>query len=125
MAKDSQPIDAAALVSAFVASPDDALVKGNTVNAVTSLSDSTRDRQVNAGTFPAPLKFGTRCKRLTVRSVRGWLAAQSAGCGQWAPSTQTADAARKLSAAAEPVVNAPPKRGPGRPRKDAAAQVAA
>ena len=123
MAKDS--IDAAALVAAFDASPDDALVKGSTVTAVTSLSDSTLERQVIGGTFPDPLKFGTRCKRWRVGDVRAWLAAQAAGRGQWAPSTQIADAARKLSAAAEAVVNAPPKRGPGRPRKHYPAEAVA
>jgi len=121
MAKDSQPIDAAALVAAFNASSDDGLTKGDAVCVVTTLSESTRDRQVLAGAFPKPLKFGSRCKRWRVGDVRAWLAAQAAGRGQWAPSTQAADAAKKAGTVtmmpAATVVNAPTKRGPGRPRK--------
>jgi predicted DNA-binding transcriptional regulator AlpA len=121
VAQDSQFPDAAALVAAFVAAPDDALTKGNTVCEVTTLSASTRDRQVLAGTFPKPLKFGTRCKRWRVGDVRTWLAAQSSGLGQWAPSTQAADAAKRTNAVAvtrdAPIDGIQVKRGPGRPRK--------
>jgi predicted DNA-binding transcriptional regulator AlpA len=122
VAQDSQSPDIAALVAAFVASPDDALTKGDTVCAVTTLSDSTRDRQVIAGTFPKPLKFGKRCNRWRVGDVRAWLAAQGAGVGQWAAPAMKAST---VAVRPPPIYGAPPKRGPGRPRKVSLGEVSA
>ena len=56
---------------------DDALLNVRTVSAVTSLSASTVYRGVKAGTFPAPIKRGTRCVRWPARAVREWLASQA------------------------------------------------
>ena len=51
----------------------DALLKTSTVVAVTGLSASQIQRKVLAGTFPAPVRLGTRCTRFVAGSVRAWL----------------------------------------------------
>ena len=68
-----QPLEAASL--------PDALLKIQTVAAVTGLSASTIFRKVAADPpqFPAPVRLGKRCTRWHSSSVRGWLAAQVAG----------------------------------------------
>lgn len=54
----------------------EALLKIQTVIAVTGLSASTIRRKVAAGEFPAPVKDGTRCTR--------WVAVNRPGnCGGW------------------------------------------
>jgi prophage regulatory protein len=51
-----------------------ALLKKPTVEVVTGLSGSTIDRKVKDGTFPAPVKLGSRCTRWPADAVREWLA---------------------------------------------------
>lgn len=63
-----QPIEAAAL--------PDALLKVQTVAAVTALSASTIFRKTAAGEFPAPIRLGARCTRWRSGDVRAWLAAK-------------------------------------------------
>ena len=55
---------------------DDALLKIQTVCAVTGLSASTIRRGVVDGSFPKPVKRGTRCTRWVSRDVSAWLKAQ-------------------------------------------------
>lgn len=55
---------------------DDALLRMSTVNAITGLSPATIYRFVKAGTFPTPIKFGSRCVRWRSALVREWLKAQ-------------------------------------------------
>ena len=57
----------------------DALLKKQTVGAVTGLSGSTIDRKTKAGEFPKPVKLGARCTRWRAADVRAWLAAQVVG----------------------------------------------
>jgi prophage regulatory protein len=56
----------------------DALLKIQTVVAVTGLSESTIRRKVAEGNFPAPIKDGTRCTRWVAGSVTNWLRAKVA-----------------------------------------------
>jgi prophage regulatory protein len=57
----------------------DALLKIQTVVAVTSISASTIFRKTAAGEFPEPIRLGTRCTRWRAADVRLWLASQVAG----------------------------------------------
>ena len=57
----------------------DALLKIQTVGAVTGLSSSTINRKAAAGQFPQPVRLGQRCTRWRAADVRAWLAAQVAG----------------------------------------------
>lgn len=68
-----QPLEAASL--------PDALLKIQTVAAVTGLSPSTIFRKLAADPpqFPAPIRLGKRCTRWKSACVRAWLAAQVAG----------------------------------------------
>ena len=56
----------------------EALLKIQTVTAVTGLSESTIRRKVAAGTFPAPVKDGARCTRWVAGKVQNWLRARGA-----------------------------------------------
>lgn len=51
----------------------DALLRIETVEALTGMSRATVYRHIEAGTFPAPLKLGTRCVRWRSSAVRAWL----------------------------------------------------
>jgi prophage regulatory protein len=64
-----QPIAAAQLA--------DALLKIQTVVAVTGLSASTVYRRVAAGTFPEPIDLGKRCKRWKSGAVTSWIRNQA------------------------------------------------
>jgi prophage regulatory protein len=54
----------------------DALLRIQTVTALTGLSVSTIYRLVAAGTFPQPRRLGARCTRWRAGDVTAWLAAQ-------------------------------------------------
>ena len=56
----------------------EALLKIQTVVAVTGLSESSIRRKVAAGTFPAPVKDGARCTRWVAAKVQNWLRARGA-----------------------------------------------
>nr|WP_145545771.1 AlpA family phage regulatory protein [Variovorax boronicumulans] len=55
----------------------EALLKIQTVTAVTGLSESTIRRKVTDGKFPAPVKDGARCTRWVAASVSNWLRAKA------------------------------------------------
>jgi len=57
---------------------EDALLKIQTVTAVTGLSESSIRRKVADGNFPKPIKDGTRCTRWVAGSVTDWLRAKGA-----------------------------------------------
>lgn len=54
----------------------DALLRLNTVEAITGLSRSTIYAKVKAGEFVEPVRLGTRCTRFRAGDVQAWLAAQ-------------------------------------------------
>ena len=54
----------------------EALLKIQTVMAVTGLSESTIRRKVADGKFPHPIKDGTRCTRWVAGQVSNWLRAK-------------------------------------------------
>lgn len=56
----------------------EALLKIQTVIAVTGLSESTIRRKVAEGKFPAPIKDGARCTRWVAANVSNWLRAKVA-----------------------------------------------
>lgn len=58
----------------------DALLRLSTVEAITGLGKSTiyAKLKANDGSFPKPIKLGTRCTRFRAGDVQAWLAAQSA-----------------------------------------------
>lgn len=66
--KNPQPLDAAQNA--------DALLKIQTVSAVTGLSASTIYRKTAAHEFPVPIKLGLRCTRWKAGAVTAWLVAQ-------------------------------------------------
>lgn len=51
----------------------DALLKIQTVVAVTGLSESTIRRRVASGAFPAPVRDGKHCTRWVAGKVQDWL----------------------------------------------------
>lgn len=55
----------------------EALLKIQTVTAVTGLSESTIRRKVAEGKFPRPIKDGTRCTRWVAGGVTNWLRARA------------------------------------------------
>lgn len=55
----------------------EALLKIQTVIAVTGRSESTIRRRVAEGKFPQPVKDGTRCTRWVAGDVANWLRAQA------------------------------------------------
>jgi prophage regulatory protein len=65
-----QPLHAAQL--------EDALLKIQTVRALTGLSDATIYRRIAADTFPHPIRLGTRCTRWRAGDVTAWLRQQAA-----------------------------------------------
>lgn len=56
----------------------EALLKIQTVIAVTGLSESTIRRRIAEGKFPSPVKDGTRCTRWVAGQVSNWLRAKGA-----------------------------------------------
>ena len=54
----------------------EALLKIQTVTAVTGMSESTIRRRVAEGKFPSPVKDGTRCTRWVAGQVSNWLRAK-------------------------------------------------
>lgn len=56
----------------------EALLRIQTVSAVTGMSESTIRRRVAAGQFPAPVKDGLRCRRWVAAKVANWLRAKGA-----------------------------------------------
>ncbi len=56
----------------------EALLKIQTVTAVTGRSESTIRRMVAEGKFPAPVKDGKRCTRWVAGQVSNWLKAKGA-----------------------------------------------
>lgn len=55
----------------------EALLKIQTVTAVTGLSESTIRRKVDDGKFPQPVKDGARCTRWVAGAVSNWLRAKA------------------------------------------------
>lgn len=55
----------------------EALLKIQTVTAVTGLSESTIRRKVAEGKFPQPIKDGLRCTRWVAGNVSNWLRAKA------------------------------------------------
>ncbi|WP_036596582.1 helix-turn-helix transcriptional regulator [Ottowia thiooxydans] len=51
----------------------EALLKIQTVVAVTGLSESSIRRRIAAGTFPAPVRDGRQCTRWVAAKVQNWL----------------------------------------------------
>ena len=56
----------------------DALLKIQTVIAVTGLSESSIRRKIAEGKFPEPIKDGARCTRWVAGHVTNWLRAKAA-----------------------------------------------
>ena len=56
----------------------EALLKIQTVIAVTGMSESTIRRRVADGKFPGPVKDGARCTRWVAGQVSNWLRAKGA-----------------------------------------------
>ncbi len=56
----------------------DALLKLQTVCALTGLSRATIFRKTAAGSFPQPARLGTRCTRWRAGDVTAWLAKTAA-----------------------------------------------
>jgi len=56
----------------------EALLKIQTVTAVTGLSESSIRRKIAEGRFPAPVKDGVRCTRWVAGRVQDWLRARGA-----------------------------------------------
>lgn len=54
--------------------PDEALIEIVFVMDVTDKRKTSVYAGINAGTFPAPEKFGSRCTRWRVGDIRKWLA---------------------------------------------------
>lgn len=50
------------------------LYRRPTVRAITGLSDSTLDRMIKAGTFPAPVKLGPRTVVFKSADIAAWMA---------------------------------------------------
>ncbi len=55
----------------------EALLKIETVTAVTGLSKTSIRRKVAQGKFPAPVKDGKRCTRWVAGQVSNWLRAKA------------------------------------------------
>ena len=64
-----QPIEAA--------SHPNALLKIQTVSAVTGLSAATIYRKLAEDKFPCPVRLGSRCTRWKAGDLAAWLAAQT------------------------------------------------
>lgn len=57
----------------------DALLKIQTVSAVTALSAASVYRKLAAKQFQEPVRLGTRCTRWRAADIRAWMAAQTVG----------------------------------------------
>lgn len=57
----------------------DALLKIQTVEAVTGLTQSSIYRKVGTGDFPKPIKDGPRCTRWRASAVTAWLQSRGEG----------------------------------------------
>ena len=68
-----QPVEAGSL--------PDALLKIQTVEAMTSLSRPSIYRLLREKQFPEPVRMGRRCTRWPAAAVREWIQAQAAGAG--------------------------------------------
>ena len=66
--KNPQPLSAVSL--------DDALLRVGVVEQAVGFSASSIRRKVADGTFPEPVKLGTRCTRWRAADVRAWIQAQ-------------------------------------------------
>jgi prophage regulatory protein len=56
----------------------EALLKIQTVTAVTGLSETSIRRKMAEGKFPQPVKDGARCTRWVAANVASWLRARAA-----------------------------------------------
>ncbi len=56
----------------------EALLKIQTVVAVTGLSEPTIRRRIRSGDFPEPIRMGTRCSRWVALEVSDWLRGKAA-----------------------------------------------
>lgn len=72
-----------------------ALLRVDAVSAMAGLSRSTLFARSAAGTFPQPLRMGTRCTRWRAADVQAWLKAKQ-------PTTQPAAAAEPQESPAAP-----------------------
>lgn len=63
-----QPIEAGTL--------PEALLKIDTVEAMTGLSTASIYRRLARGNFPQPVRLGRRCSRWPAATVRAWIQAQ-------------------------------------------------
>lgn len=70
--KDTQPLQAAQI--------DDALLKLQTVKALTGLGKTSIYERIRAGEF-TPVKLGRRCTRFRAADVQAWLQAQAKNGG--------------------------------------------
>ena len=64
----SQPLEAA--------NHPDAMLRLQTVIALTGLSSATIYRRIAAGQFPTPKRHGQRCTRFRAGDITAWLQAQ-------------------------------------------------
>lgn len=55
----------------------DALLKIQTVQALVGLGKTTIYKKVAEGTFPAPIRQGSRCSRFVAGQIQAWLRAQA------------------------------------------------
>lgn len=55
----------------------DALLNIKTVQAIVSLGKTTIYKKVAEGTFPAPIRQGSRCSRFVAGQIQAWLRAQA------------------------------------------------
>lgn len=67
--RSDQPLHAAQIA--------DALLKIQTVQALVGLGKTTIYKKVAEGTFPAPIRQGSRCTRFVAGQVQAWLQAQA------------------------------------------------
>lgn len=55
----------------------ESLLKLQTVIEVTGMSESTIKRRISDGSFPKPIRLGTRCVRWVAGQVSDWLRSQA------------------------------------------------
>lgn len=79
---------------------DVALCDMTDVSALVRMSSTWIHDEVRAGRFPPPLRYGTRCTRWTLASIRSWLIARAAE-PQGEATAQVTAKAKKASAAAQ------------------------
>lgn len=53
--------------------PHERLIRAHEVDSQTGLSPSERYRRITAGTFPAPIKLGTRAVAWRESEVQDWI----------------------------------------------------